>query len=71
MKFGIRIPPPQMGPIGDPDFVVRYSKLVEEMGFESIWTIDHAVMHAEYDSRYPYRQRAGRRSRRIRTCRIR
>ena len=49
MKFGIRIPPPQMGPIGDPDFVVRYSQLVEEMGFESIWTIDHAVMHAEYD----------------------
>jgi len=55
MKFGIRIPPPQMGPIGDPDFVVRYSQLVESMGFESIWTIDHAVMHAEYDSRYPYK----------------
>jgi len=55
MKFGIRIPPPQMGPIGDPDFVVRYSQLVEGMGFESIWTIDHTVMHAEYDSRYPYK----------------
>ena len=55
MKFGIRIPPPQMGPIGDPDFVVRYSQLVESMGFESIWTIDHTVMHVEYDSRYPYK----------------
>lgn len=55
MKFGIRIPPPQMGPIGDPDFVVRYSQLVESLGFESLWTIDHTVMHAEYDSRYPYK----------------
>lgn len=55
MKFGIRIPPPQMGPIGDPDFVVHYSQLCESMGFESLWTIDHTVMHAEYDSRYPYK----------------
>jgi len=55
MKFGIRIPPPQMGPIADPDFVVRYAQLVERLGFESLWTIDHAVMHMEYDSRYPYK----------------
>ncbi len=55
MKFGIRIPPPQMGPIGDPDFIVRYSQLVESLGFESLWTIDHAVMCVEYDSRYPYK----------------
>ncbi|MCA9502868.1 MAG: LLM class F420-dependent oxidoreductase [Spirochaetaceae bacterium] len=55
MKFGIRIPPPQMGPIADPDFLVRYARLCEEMGFESLWTIDHAVMHQEYDSRYPYK----------------
>lgn len=55
MKFGIRIPPPQMGPVADPDFVVRYARLVEEMGFESLWTIDHTVMCVEYDSRYPYK----------------
>ncbi len=55
MKFGIRIPPPQMGPIADPEFVVRYAQLVEQLGFESLWTIDHAVMHMEYDSRYPYK----------------
>ncbi|MBW2424027.1 MAG: TIGR03619 family F420-dependent LLM class oxidoreductase [Deltaproteobacteria bacterium] len=55
MKFGIRIPPPQMGPIEDPDFVVRYAQLVERIGFESIWTIDHALMCVEYDSRYPYK----------------
>jgi probable F420-dependent oxidoreductase len=55
MKFGIRIPPPQMGPIGDPDFVVRYAQLVERLGFESIWVIDHALMCIEYDSTYPYK----------------
>ncbi len=55
MKFGIRIPPPQMGPIADPDFIVRYSRLVESLGFESIWTIDHALMCVEYDSTYPYK----------------
>lgn len=55
MKFGIRIPPPQMGPIGDPEFVIRYAKLVESLGFESIWVIDHALMCLEYDSTYPYK----------------
>ncbi len=44
-----------MGPIGDPDFIVRYAQLVESLGFESLWTIDHAVMHMEYDSQYPYK----------------
>jgi len=55
MKFGIRIPPPQMGPIGDPDWVIRYARLVEAMGFESVWVIDHALMCVEYDSTYPYK----------------
>jgi probable F420-dependent oxidoreductase len=55
MKFGIRIPPPQMGPVADPDFIVRYSQLVEGLGFESLWTIDHALMCVDYDSRYPYK----------------
>lgn len=44
-----------MGPIADPDFVVRYAQLVERLGFESLWTIDHALMCVEYDSRYPYK----------------
>ncbi len=55
LKFGLRIPPPQMGPIADPDFIVRYSQLAESCGFESLWTIDHALMCVEYDSTYPYK----------------
>lgn len=55
MKFGIRIPPPQMGPIGDPDWLIRYARLVESLGFESLWGIDHALMCIQYDSTYPYK----------------
>ncbi len=55
MKFGIRIPPPQMGPVSDPDWIIRYVQLVESLGFESVWTIDHALMCVEYDSTYPYK----------------
>lgn len=55
MKFGIRIHPPQMGPIEDPAFIVAYARLCESLGFESLWTIDHALMCVDYDSTYPYK----------------
>ncbi|MGW0664865.1 LLM class F420-dependent oxidoreductase [Streptodolium elevatio] len=56
MKFGIRMPVPQMGPLDDGAYVARFAKLVEDLGFESVWTIDHALMNVEYDSRYPYKE---------------
>lgn len=55
MKFGIRVPPPQMGPVSDPTWIIRYAKLIEELGFESVWVIDHAFMCVDYDSTYPYK----------------
>ncbi|WTW95895.1 TIGR03619 family F420-dependent LLM class oxidoreductase [Streptomycetaceae bacterium NBC_01309] len=56
MKFGIRMPVPQMGPLEDGRYVARFAKLAEDLGFESVWTIDHALMNVEYDSRYPYKE---------------
>lgn len=56
MKFGIRMPVPPYGPIERGEYVARFAKLVEELGFESIWAIDHALMCVEYDSRYPYKK---------------
>ncbi len=56
MKFGIRLPVPPYGPIEKGPYIARYAKLVEELGFESIWGIDHALMYVEYDSRYPYKK---------------
>ncbi len=56
MKFGIRMPVPPYGPIENGPYITRFAKLVEELGFESIWAIDHALMYVEYDSRYPYKE---------------
>ena len=56
MKFGIRLPVPPYGPIENGPYIARYAKLVEELGFESIWAIDHALMRVEYDSKYPYKK---------------
>ncbi len=56
MKFGIRMPVPPYGPIESGPYIARFAKLVEELGFESLWCIDHALMHLEYDSKYPYKK---------------
>ena len=29
MKFGLRIPPPQMSDISDPEFIMRYAQLAD------------------------------------------
>jgi probable F420-dependent oxidoreductase len=56
VKFGIRLPVPPYGPIENGPYIARFAKLVEDLGFESIWTIDHALMRVEYDSKYPYKK---------------
>lgn len=56
MKFGIRMPVPPYGPIENGPYIARFAQLVEELGFESIWAIDHALMRVEYDSKYPYKE---------------
>jgi len=53
MKFGI-IAPYRLGPIETGEYASRFGRLVEEMGFESVWAVEHVVMCVEYDSIYPY-----------------
>ena len=53
MKFGV-IPPYGSAPIESPDYAVAFARMVEELGFESIWTVEHHVMPVDYDSVYPY-----------------
>jgi probable F420-dependent oxidoreductase len=50
------MPVPPYGPIENGPYIARYAKLVEDLGFESIWGIDHALMYVEYDSKYPYKK---------------
>ncbi len=53
MKFGI-IPGYQLAPVESPDYAAGLGRLAEELGFESIWPVEHVVMPASYASRYPY-----------------
>ncbi len=53
MKFGI-MAPYQLGPVESGDYARAFARLVEELGFESVWAVEHAVMCVDYDSVYPY-----------------
>lgn len=53
MKFGI-MAPYMMGPLEDGAYASAFGQLVEELGFESVWAVDHVVMCPDYTSKYPY-----------------
>ena len=58
MRFGLMAPYMQ-APVEDGGYAREFAQLAEGLGFESVWAVDHVVMCAEYESRYPY-DRSGR-----------
>ena len=52
MKFGIMYA--NAGPFGIPDQLEDLARTAEEVGFESIWTVEHVVVPVDYKSKYPY-----------------
>jgi probable F420-dependent oxidoreductase len=52
MRFGLMFA--NAGPLGTPDMTVGVARLAEELGFESLWTVEHVVVPSGYESRYPY-----------------
>ena len=52
LKFGIAFA--NIGAFVDPDQAVTLATAAESAGFESIWTVDHVVVPAGYQSKYPY-----------------
>lgn len=42
------------GPYVDPDHAIALARAAEEAGFESLWTVEHVVVPAGYESEYPY-----------------
>jgi probable F420-dependent oxidoreductase len=42
------------GPFAEPDNAVGLAHLAEELGFESLWTVEHVVVPSGYQSQYPY-----------------
>jgi probable F420-dependent oxidoreductase len=52
MKFGLVFA--NSGPWADAERAVALATAAEELGFESLWTVEHVVVPADYESTYPY-----------------
>lgn len=52
MKFGVAFA--NVGPMAHPEGAVAFAQATEEAGFESMWTVEHTVVPAGYQSAYPY-----------------
>lgn len=55
MKFGV-LPPYRFGVTADPDWMRAFAQQAEASGFESLYTVEHVVVPAGYESRYPYNE---------------
>lgn len=52
MKFGIIFA--NTGPFADAAGAAEFARAAEAAGFESLWTVEHVVVPAGYESAYPY-----------------
>ncbi len=52
MKFGLRYA--NIGPLSRREPALELARFAEDLGFESLWTIEHVVIPAGYTSAYPY-----------------
>jgi probable F420-dependent oxidoreductase len=52
MKFGIAYA--NAGPFGYPEPLTHLARTAEEVGIESLWTVEHVVIPVGYESKYPY-----------------
>ncbi|MDH4145842.1 MAG: LLM class F420-dependent oxidoreductase [Acidimicrobiia bacterium] len=52
MKFGLRYA--NIGPLSRREPALELARFAEDAGFESLWTIEHVVIPAGYQSAYPY-----------------
>ncbi len=52
MKFGLMFV--NVGPFVQPDHLENLARTAEEVGIESLWTVEHVVVPVGYESPYPY-----------------
>lgn len=53
MKFGL-IPGYGIAAVETGEYATGFGRLAEDLGFESVWPVEHVVMAASYESKYPY-----------------
>lgn len=53
MHLGI-LPPYRAGVCADPAWMLGFARHAEGLGFESLYVVEHVVVRAGYDERYPY-----------------
>lgn len=53
MKLGY-IPPMTKGITDDPGYVIPLVEMLDEVGIEIVWTVEHVIMAADYEPLYPY-----------------
>jgi probable F420-dependent oxidoreductase len=53
MKFGL-LPSYRGASVADPEYVRAVAGIAEGGGCDSIWTVEHMIVPADYTSRYPY-----------------
>lgn len=52
MKFGVAFS--TIGPAVEPEGLALVARTAEELGYESVWSVEHVVIPVGYTSRYPY-----------------
>ena len=52
MKFGLRYA--SLGRYSNGPAAVELAQAAEAAGFDSIWTVEHVIVPAQYQSKYPY-----------------
>jgi probable F420-dependent oxidoreductase len=52
MKFGLMFA--NAGPFGQPEMLTLLAQTAEQVGIESLWTVEHVVVPVGYESQYPY-----------------
>jgi probable F420-dependent oxidoreductase len=53
MKLGY-LPPMTKGFTTDPNYVIPLVEMLEEVGIESVWAVEHVIMAENYEPLYPY-----------------